>query len=246
MIALFTDFGIAGPYVGQMKMVLHRLAPTASVIDLMHDAPAHDARSAAYLLAAMIDIVPAQAIVVAVVDPGVGGDRPPVLAQADGRYFVGPGNGIFELVLRRAERARCHAIDWRPARLSASFHGRDLFAPIAAKLALGEKPPLGERDPPGARQPDWPDDFARIVYIDRFGNAMTGLREGALQPADTIEIAGSALSHARTFSAVRAGQAFWYVNANGLIEIAVNGESAAARLSLRVGDTVTVHRGATG
>jgi S-adenosylmethionine hydrolase len=105
MILLFTDFGYEGLYVGQMKAVLARDAPNVPVIDLMHDAPAHDPRSAAYLLAALVPEMPEGAVCLAVVDPGVGSDRTPLVVNADGRWFVGPDNGLFEIVQRRAKHA---------------------------------------------------------------------------------------------------------------------------------------------
>src|SRR5713226_6592440 len=141
MIVLFTDFGLHGPYTGQMKAVLHRMAPGTPVIDLFADAPAGNPKASAYLLAAYAAWFPAGTVFLCVVDPGVGGTRPPVMLEADGRRYVGPGNGLFELVERRAGQTRRFDIDWKPERLSASFHGRDLFAPVAAMLARGEPPP---------------------------------------------------------------------------------------------------------
>src|SRR5215472_12560031 len=108
----------AGPYVGQMKAVLHRTAPGIPVIDLFADAPACDPRRAAYLLAAYAPWFPQGTIFLAVVDPGVGGSRAPVVLAADGRWYVGPENGLFELVARRAMTApRLWEITWRPSAL---------------------------------------------------------------------------------------------------------------------------------
>jgi len=128
MIALFTDFGLLGPYTGQMKAVLCLAASDVAVIDLFADAPAGDPKASAYLLAAYTAWFPAGTVFLCVVDPGVGGTRPAVIVEADDRWYVGPGNGLFELVLRRASMARRWDIEWKPERLSASFHGRDLFA----------------------------------------------------------------------------------------------------------------------
>src|SRR5262249_28737163 len=139
-IVLFTDFGLEGPYTGQMKAVLRREAPAAELIDLFADAPTGDPKRSAYLLAAYAPWFPLGTVFLCVVDPGVGGTRAPVFLEADGRFYVGPENGLFELVLRRAQNTRCGEILWRPARLSASFHGRDLFAPVAATLAHGVQP----------------------------------------------------------------------------------------------------------
>jgi S-adenosylmethionine hydrolase len=141
MIALFTDFGLHGPYTGQMKAVLYQTASGVPVIDLFADAPAGNPKASAYLLAAYAAWFPAGTVFLCVVDPGVGGERPPLIVEADGRWYVGPGNGLFELVQRRAGAQRRWDITWQPDRLSASFHGRDLFAPVAAVLARGDVTP---------------------------------------------------------------------------------------------------------
>ncbi len=241
MIVLFTDFGSPGPYVGQMTAVLRRAAPHADVIDLFADAPSLDPRAAAYLLAAYVAEFPSGTVFLCVVDPGVGGKRLPAVVWADGRWFVGPENGLFELVVRRAiEPARWWHITWRPDHLSASFHGRDLFAPVAARLARDEVPPGREHAIADIRRGDWPDDLLQVIYVDAFGNCMTGVRAAAV-PADAMVIvAGCRLRRAETFVRVDAGEIFWYENANGLIEIAVNMGNAAHHLSIDVGTRVAI------
>ena len=140
----------------------------------------------------------------------------------------------------RAQEVEAWRITWQPPQLSASFHGRDLFAPVAARLARGEPPP-GEPIAPGALVGhDWPDDLAAIVYIDSFGNAMTGLRAARLNEANHLVVRGERLERVRTFSAVARGAAFWYENANGLAEIAVNQERADRQLGLTVGERVEI------
>ena len=135
--------------------------------------------------------------------PGVGGARAALALEADGRWYVGPDNGLFEIVLRRARAARCWRIEWQPAALSATFHGRDLFAPVARRLAQGEPPPGRAAAP--TRYPDWPDDLAEIVYVDRYGNAMTGLRAALLPAGAELEAAGVRIARARTFGDVPPG-----------------------------------------
>jgi S-adenosylmethionine hydrolase len=240
VIVLFTDFGPAGPYTGQMKAVLHAAAPGVPIVDLFADAPAGNPKAASYLLAAYAAWFDSGTVFLCVVDPGVGGARPAVVVEVDGRLFVGPGNGLFEILLRRAGSARVREIAWRPPRLSATFHGRDLFAPVAAMLARGEEVPGEARDLTWARQADWPDDLAEIVYIDHYGNAMTGLRASAI-PADArLSIAGRAVVAARTFGDRPSGDALWYVNANGLVEIAVNQGRADRTLGLAIGSPVSL------
>jgi hypothetical protein len=239
MIVLFTDFGPAGPYVGQMKAVLARKAPGMPVIDLVSDASAFNARACSYLLAALAPDFPRGAVFLAVVDPGVGSNRPPIVVKTGGQWFVGPDNGLFDGVVRRAGTAEAWRITLQPERLSASFHGRDLFAPVAAIIATGGPVP-GERLPPDSvRRADWPDDLPEIIYIDHFGNAMTGLRAASLHEDAVLEAAGHRMSRARVFSDVAPGAVFWYENANGLAEIAVN-QGRADRLGLEVGVKVTV------
>jgi S-adenosylmethionine hydrolase len=258
VIVLFTDFGLADPYVGQMHAVLAREAPGVPVIDLFHSVPAFNIRAGAYLLPAYARDFPPGTVFVCVVDPGVGGVRRPVMLQADQRWYVGPDNGLFEMVRRRATEHECHVIRWRPSRLSASFHGRDLFAPVAARLARGEIP---DSEPvshfPERRSTEsllargqvldaapadvsWPEDLAEIIHIDNYGNGISGLRATTLSADQAIRAGGEVLKYARVFSDVSPGTAFWYENANGLVEIAVNGGSAAARLGLRPGDTLTL------
>lgn len=239
VIALFTDFGLAGPYTGQIKAVLARQAPLVPVVDLFADAPAFDARLSAYLLAAYSGVLEPGDVILAVIDPGVGSERQALVIEADGRWLVAPDNGLFEIVLRRAEAARCFAIEWRPERMSATFHGRDLFAPTAARIALGEF--LPGRPTPPLRFSDWPDDLPAIVYIDHYGNAMTGVRASVLSEHSKLEAAGRRIPRVRTFSDVPAGAPLWYENSNGLAEIALNGGHAASALGLTLGQPVGVH-----
>ena len=240
MIILFSDFGAAGPYTGQMRAVLARLAPGVPVVELFADAPAFDPRASAYLLAAYGAGFAPGSVFLAVVDPGVGGARRAVAPDTDGRWYVAPDNGLLALVARRADVARWWRITWRPDALSASFHGRDLFAPVAARLALGEDPP-GQREdgfqPTGC---DWPDDLAEIVYLYHLGNAVSGLRAATLAADARLAVGEHTLIRARTFSDVPEGAAFWYEDANGLAELAVNGGRAAAELGVAIGSKVKV------
>jgi len=239
MILLFTDFGLDGPYQGQMKAVLAAAAPAIPCIDLMADAPACRPQEAAYLLAALLPECPPGGVVLAVVDPGVGSSRPALAARIGGRWLVGPGNGLFDPLARRFGVEDCFEIIPEPgARLSASFHGRDLFAPAAARLALGRLHDWRRRDYPF--QSGWPDDLASILYIDHYGNAMTGLRAAILPEQSRLAVGGQVLERARTFSDHPPGQAFWYENSCGLAEITVNQGRADRGLGLAIGQSVAV------
>jgi S-adenosylmethionine hydrolase len=242
VIVLFTDFGTGGPYCGQMKSVLAQRAPGVPVIDLFADAPRGDPFRSAYLLAAYAHSFPAGTVFLCVVDPGVGGPRKPVILNADGRIYVGPGNGLMEIVRRRARDEQWQEILWRPSVLSATFHGRDLFAPVAADLAAARQVALGHL-PPDPEFAAWPDDLPEIIYIDWFGNAITGARAAEFGPGTILEVAGHRLPQMRTFSDVAPGEPFWYANAEGLVEVAVNGGRADHDLSIGIGDSVRFLQG---
>lgn len=240
MIVLFTDFGQTGPYIGQMEAALVQRAPGVPIIDLLADAPAFNPRASSYLLAALVFQFPEGTVFLCVVDPGVGmPGREAVVLEADGRWYVGPGNGLFELVGRRADHRRWWRITWRPDALSDSFHGRDLFAPVAARIARGESTGLEsiEGDVTGKA---WPDDLGEIIYIDAYGNAATGLRGESVAASASVEVGGERLAYRRTFGEVPAGAGFWYINSFGLVEVAVNQGRADERFGIAIGSPVSV------
>ena len=240
MIALFTDYGFKGPYLGQVEAALHRLVPDEKVINLLADAPRNNPRASAYLLAAFSRACPAQpgTIFLSVVDPGVGSFQDqPVVIKANEQWYVGPDNGLFDIVCRRSSDVKCWRIVWRPETLSASFHGRDLYAPAAAMIRNNKTP--GEAITWEDRH-GWPDDLKEIVYIDHFGNCMTGTRAEMLEDDRVIRVNGNVIQYADTFSSVPRGAAFWYRNSQGLLEIAVNGGSAADQLKLEIGAKLSV------
>jgi S-adenosylmethionine hydrolase len=240
MIVLFTDFGVTGPYVGQLQAVLYREAPGIPIVELLSNAPTFDPRASAYLLAAYVDEFPNDTVFLCAVDPGVGGTRRAVVVQADERWFVGPDNGLFNVVSMRARNLAWWEITWRPNRLSASFHGRDLFAPVAARLTRKEPPPGQLLDNTDCVDISWPKDWPKCIYVDDFGNVMTGIRAAELDNNIQLEVNGHVLQRACTFSDMPVGQAFWYQNANGLMEIAVNQGHAAQQLGIKLGDSVSL------
>ena len=251
MIALFTDFGIYGPYSGQMKAVLLGRAPDVAIVDLLCDAPAFNPRTSSYLLAAysMVDAFPPGTVFLCVVDPGVGSDRAGLMINADGRWYVGPDNGLFEMVMRRSGNVTVWQIGLSSVGASATFHGRDIFAPVAAGLARGQ----GAKDAGAGRlvrnddlaRFPWPDNLSEIIYTDSFGNLVTGIRgkevnSDADRPREEAcihieNMENRIISKAQTFSDVSSGTAFWYQNSSGLIEIAVSGGNAKETLGLGIG-----------
>ena len=236
-IFLFTDFGWSGPYVGQLRAAAFDIDRGIPVVDLMHDAPGMRPDLAAYLLPASCRSLPRGAIVVAVVDPGVGGGRAALIVDTDELTLVGPDNGLLS---RFAGIRQVRCIEWRPDVLSSSFHGRDLFVPAAASLAVGEAVATVSVPPARIVGADWPADRAEIIYIDAFGNAMTGLSAEKIRKNNVIVVGGQRLAWAETFCSVEPGTPFWYFNSQGLVEIAANGASAAAALSLALGEGLLV------
>lgn len=242
MIVLFTDFGLGGPYVGQMKAVLYRKAPGVPVVELFADLPVFNPRATAYLLPAYIGEFPPGTVFLCVVDPGVGSSRKPVIVYADEHWFVGPDNGVFHVICKRALKRRRWEINYRPRALSSSFHGRDLFAPVAARLAVGREVPTELLDAYDAPWDSWPDDLFEIVYLDHYGNAMTGIRACQLRLSDQLILKEKKLRFYRIFSEAQTGEPFWYENANGLVEIAVKEGSVSKQLQLEVGDRIDRQR----
>lgn len=240
IIFLFSDFGSADIYVGQVKAVLAQYASAVPCIDLLHDAPAYDVRAGAHLLAALVDQVPPGGVVLSVIDPGVGSSRKAAVMEADGRYFVGPDNGLLSVVAARAAQRRFWHIGWVPGRLSNSFHGRDLFAPVAAWIARGAFP-VPKLDPVPRLEVDLGgEDLAEVIYIDHYGNAMTGIQAGGLARDARLVCAHRHFSHARVFSDAADGQGFWHQNSIGLAEIALKCGHAAGEFGLALGQHVMV------
>lgn len=239
MLFLYTDFGVDDPYVGQVHAALAQYDAQGPTIDLLHNAPNFNIRASAYLLAALAEALPTSCTVLAVVDPGVGGERAPLMVRTGRRWWVGPDNGLLSVVMARAGSVACHRIDWRPPRLSSSFHGRDLFAPVAAMLSRGEMPSHTANYQP-MDSSDWPTDLAQVIYIDHYGNAMTGLRANQVREQRRLKVHRLVLEEGTTFSTMPAGKAFWYCNANGLVEIAMNQANVADQLGLTIGTSVAL------
>ncbi len=219
-----------------MKAVLAARAPGVPVIDALHDVPDFSIEPAAHLLCALQSQYPQGSVFFAVVDPGVGTAREAIVVEIDGRHFVGPDNGLLSVVWARARRHKCWRIAWQPEGLSSSFHGRDLFAPVAAALAARRVPRswLAPKARPAVLLPAA--DLPLIIYIDHYGNAVTGLRAAQVSRTARLRIGARALRSARTFEEARG--AFWYENSMGLVEIALPRGSAAKRFGLRVGAPV--------
>jgi S-adenosylmethionine hydrolase len=255
LITFTTDFGTRDWFVGTMKGVVLGISRKTTIVDLTHEVEAGDIRAGAFALAASYHFFPKGTVHVAVVDPGVGSKRQAIAVQTARYYFVGPDNGVLSWALARERIKAIRLIEkdtyfLRP--VSQTFHGRDVFAPVAAHLSRGV--PI-HKFGPGCKNfmgLAWPAPWqtphgvqGEIVYIDRFGNALTNLNSPVLASLGGAELrvfsAGKRLCPVvASYSAVPPGAFVAVLSSSGFLEIAINGGSAAGRLKLRVGQKVTV------
>lgn len=238
MVILFTDFGIGSPYQAQLKAQLWQCGATQPIIDLHADLAAYQVQYAAYLLAAYVTRFPEHSVFLCVVDPEVGGDRRPIVVKCLQRWFVGPDNGLFQILTQHFENTEFFEIIWRPQHLSTSFHGRDLFAPMAAQLSHQNLNGLQPISHLNSNSNHWPNDLARIVYIDHYGNLFSGMRASALSKTANIKMDGRVFSYAETFCKVPKQQGFWYENSIGLVELAINQGNAAHTYQIQIGQPI--------
>lgn len=251
-IALLTDFGVRDSYVGVLKGVILSRFPQATLIDLTHAIPPGDIFGGAFQLRVAAPYLPTETVFLAVVDPGVGGARRPVCVRSGGRLFVGPDNGLLWLAATAFGEPEYFHLD-RPEfwllHQSATFHGRDLFAPVTAALAGGTPPeavgssvadPVTLRIPvtrPGGAQSV----RGEVVWIDHYGNAITNLQPVALEnhSAVTFTVGGVDLGPPRShYGAALPGEGVVVLGSSGYYEIAVRDGSAAARFALARGTAV--------
>jgi S-adenosylmethionine hydrolase len=252
IITLITDFGQADGYVGTMKGVILDICPEAALVDLSHDVRPQAVPQAAYVLSAAAPYFPAGTVHLVVVDPGVGSQRRPIVVHTERATYVAPDNGVLDLVLLQdPPRLAIHLTKpaYRLPQVSATFHGRDIFAPAAAHLAHGTDPremgtllPLSDLVTlPNLQPQPQPDGSwsAQVLHIDRFGNLITNLQS----PSSTLRVvvAGHHITGpSRTFVDVAPGEFVAYVGSSGHLEIAVREGNAAARLGIDVGDSLRI------
>ena len=259
IITLLTDFGAADYFVGALKGVILSANPRASIVDITHEIPPHDVRAGAFTLLAASGAFPAGTIHVAVVDPGVGSARRGLLVECGAQLFVGPDNGLFSYVCERAgsERVR-HLTNRKFFRddVSATFHGRDVFAPVAAALSVGVEPrEFGEEIDDWVRLPPLAPRAgaggaveAEIIHVDRFGNCVTSLTrrelsEERIARGAALVVGDHTIRSFRRFYADAGGDApepFAIWGSAGFLEISALRASAAALLRARRGQIVLV------
>jgi S-adenosylmethionine hydrolase len=252
IITLLTDFGLQDGYVASMKGVILGIAPQARLVDISHLVPPQDVRSAAFVLFTSYPYFPARTVHLAVVDPGVGTERRAVAVRTPSGFLVGPDNGIFSLVLGKESSWEARSIENPQFFLhppSPTFHGRDIFAPTAAHLALGE--PFETLGPPCRPEiSSWSSPVrtqgtiaGEVIHIDRFGNAVTSVRRFDLEDLAPLDrwhawVGVSTLPIFDTYARISAGSALALAGSSGFMEIAVNRGSAAAELELLPGSRV--------
>ncbi len=267
LIAVITDFGYSDYYVGAMKGVIKTLCPSAEIIDITHDVPPWSILEASYILECCLEEFPRGTVFLVVVDPGVGTERKAVVARGKRYLFVGPDNGVLVPALRRDAPFHAWSIEreefkwWKS---SGTFHGRDVFAPAAARIACGASPaasgpPVERLVETGVEPPSTGDGYVygSIVHVDRFGNAATSIERRHLAEAGLedygelrIEISDPATGRGTTFTApvrqsfayIEAGDTLLLFNSCRKLEIAVNRGSAAKRYGLRPGVKLRLSR----
>jgi len=267
LIALLTDFGTSDTYVGVMKGVIATRCAAARTIDITHEVSPQNIRQAAYLLRSAYRYFPAHTIFLVVIDPGVGTERRPVAIQTSHGLFVGPDNGVFSAILDEVDTWQAVTV-WPPAELSATFHGRDLFAPTAARLACGSTltevgSPTVDLERISVLRADLSEPSVlagEVLHMDHFGNVVTSLGPFEWQKdqrnllltmkanepptiirASTAEIVLGTkrlTGIAATYGEVRRGDLLALINSDRQLEIAVNQGNAAWLLGCRIGDTV--------
>lgn len=260
IVTLLTDFGQSDYFVAAMKGVILRRNPAAVCVDITHEISAQNIVSAAYVLLAGHTSFPPGTIHVAVVDPGVGSERKPLVVRACEQLFVGPDNGLFSLIIEKDPRFQAYEItnpDFIGTKVSSTFHGRDLFAETAGTLSQGVD--AGAAGPSVLSVKRFPDPISQrvsnheyesfIIHIDHFGNCITGISRDSLPPDAvkgpfSIEVRGRRIERRKSYyaeSPVEIGAPFLIWGSADFLEISVIEFSAAELLRLKFGDRVRLH-----
>jgi S-adenosylmethionine hydrolase len=251
IITLTTDFGSKDHYAGAMKGVILSINPRVTIADITHEIPPHDVFKAAFTLRNFYRYYPRRTIHVAIVDPGVGGRRRAIALEADGHIFVGPDNGVFTFIYRESKPSRVHEI--RSAKhtlsdISLTFHGRDIFAPVAAHLSLGvsvedlgkplRKPKQLPLKEPSLRREEI---IGEVIYIDSFGNLVTNIPARLVKPESRIRIGEWIIRGLSTsYSDVPKGKPLAIVGSSGFLELSLNQGRASDVVKVRDGVRVTM------
>ena len=257
MIALITDFGNADYFVPVMKGIIKTINPSAEIVDITHDVPPQNVRRAAFILWKAYKYFPHGTIHVAVVDPGVGTGRRAIILRTTNYLFVGPDNGVLSLAAFEdgiVEAVNITSITPR----SSTFHGRDVFAPVAAELSKGLSPSsFGERVDPstlvrlevGRPTKLGKSLYLEAIYIDRFGNVFTNATErdvASMRVGDRFLVSvrdiNLTMRFLETYGQAEPGEPLMLINSEGYLELAINGGNMAATYGVREGDRIVVEK----
>jgi S-adenosyl-L-methionine hydrolase (adenosine-forming) len=252
IITLLTDFGSQDYFVGAVKGVILSINPVVRIVDITHEIPPQDIHAAAFNLLAVYPSFPATTVHLAVVDPGVGSARRPIIVECAGQFFVGPDNGLFSWICEREGNWRAFHLtneNFFRCPVSTTFHGRDIFAPVAAAVASGVAPAEFGREIDdlvqlGSLSPRTTDEGtieATIIYIDRFGNCVTNLTSDHLAGKQILVVKGHEIKSFRKFFAEQSGEdseLFCVIGSAGFLEIAAQNSSAAEILNIRRGQSL--------
>lgn len=253
VIALITDFGWKDGYVGAMKGVILSINPSCQIIDVAHEIEAHDIVGAALVLESVYSYFPPRSIFLVIVDPGVGGSRKGIVVKAADKFLVGPDNGVFSLVLQGCAFEAYEIAEERYMlpKVSSTFHGRDVFAPVAAHLTIGVRPEqVGPRlDPTELKFIPMPmpekhgrETVGQVIYVDRFGNLITNLRYEDLREEEVIiEVEGEEIQEIkRTYEDGSPGEVIALWGSHGRLELAIREQSLKNIKGWSVGTQVKV------
>ena len=240
VITLLTDFGTADYFVGAVKGAILTVNPRAVIVDITHEIAPQNIEAGAFTLLAAYKTFPAGTIHVGVVDPGVGSERRPIIVSANEQFFVGPDNGLFTYIYDREPSHRIVHVTsdhyFRPS-VSTTFHGRDIFAPVAAALSNGVALEEFGAEIDDAVRLSSLETPLRIIHIDRFGNCVTNIRRDSRK---RLVINGQTISEFRRFYGEGDGESLFAIwGSAGFLEISVNGGSAAKILGAKRGDEVS-------
>lgn len=246
IITLLTDFGLDDTYVGQVKGAVLSIASSATLVDLTHAVPVQDVVAGAYLLWTAVGAFPPKTIHLAVVDPGVGSSRRAIAARTGrGDYLVGPDNGLLTPAAERLGGIQQSVELATPTSASATFHGRDVFGPAAARLAQGAS--LADLGAPASdlvhlALPQPTDDAGEVIHVDTYGNLVTNIRREQLRHDSAVVVGHHVASIVPYYAAVAPNELLALVGSAGLLEISVRDGSAAERTGARRGTAVRLSR----
>lgn len=256
IITLLTDFGAEDSYIGAMKGVILSINPDATIVDISHQIPPQDIIAGAFVLSQAAPFFPRGTIHIAVVDPGVGGNRKPILIQTGRYFFVGPDNGIFSLALQNERiRQKIHLTNkgYFLGYISPTFHGRDIFSPVAAYLSLGIDPAMLGKKIKQIKNLGFKKPYVKgmkitgeIIHIDRFGNLITNIDQGLLRRIfknKPFEIAiGSCILKklVPSYAYAKRGESIGLIGSSGFLEIAMREKSANVELGMKKGGKIII------